>query len=76
MNESVNTDETVNDNQNVVDGWLRSVSPRPRRTNRIPLFACQECGKKFYNAESANRAVFGDNGCPKCGGSDIDVYVP
>lgn len=46
------------------------------QTKKIPLFACQECGKKFYTAESANRAAFGDNGCPKCGGSDIDMWLP
>jgi len=49
-------------------------SAMPEVRVKVPLFACQECGKKFYTAESANRAAFGDNGCPKCGGSDIDAY--
>lgn len=40
-----------------------------------PLFACMECGKKFYSAKAAEKASFGDNGCPGCGGSDIDVYL-
>lgn len=48
---------------------------RDKRIAREPLFACQECGKKFYTAASADRAAFGDHGCPKCGGSDIDIYV-
>lgn len=33
---------------------------------------CLECGKKFASAAAAEKAAFGDNGCPKCGGSDID----
>lgn len=45
------------------------------RAAKVPLFACQECGKKFYTAAAAERASFGDHGCPKCGGSDIDAYV-
>ena len=40
-----------------------------------PLFACMECGKKFYTTRAAERASFGDDGCPGCGGSDIDVYL-
>ena len=40
-----------------------------------PLFECQECGKKFYTTESAEKASTSDKGCPGCGGSDIDVYV-
>ena len=37
---------------------------------------CQECGKKFKSAGAAQRAAFGDNGCPKCGGSDVDYSLP
>jgi hypothetical protein len=44
-------------------------------TAREPLFECQECGKKFYTEKAAERASFGDHGCPGCGGSDIDIYV-
>ena len=39
------------------------------------LFACQECGKKFYNVKAAEKAAFGISGCPGCGGSDIDTYT-
>jgi hypothetical protein len=42
---------------------------------REPLFECQECGKKYYTAKAAERAMFSDRGCPGCGGSDIDTYV-
>ena len=33
---------------------------------------CLECGRKFATAAAAEKAAFGDRGCPKCGGSDID----
>jgi rRNA maturation endonuclease Nob1 len=33
---------------------------------------CQECGHRFPSAAAAERAAFGDDGCPGCGGSDID----
>ena len=39
-----------------------------------PLFACQECGKKFKTVKAAEKAAW--SGCPKCGGLDIDLYVP
>jgi hypothetical protein len=35
------------------------------------IFVCLECGKKFYSAKSAENAS--NNGCPKCGGVDIDL---
>ena len=35
------------------------------------MFACLECGRKFRTANAAYRAAM--NGCPKCGGVDIDV---
>ena len=34
-------------------------------------FACQECGRKFKTTKAAEKAAW--NGCPKCGGSDIDL---
>lgn len=37
------------------------------------LFVCLECGRKFSTAKAAERAV--DEGCPKCGGVDIDLAV-
>ena len=43
---------------------------------RKSLFWCQECGKAFTSVKAAERAAFGDEGCPKCGGSDIDCAPP
>lgn len=37
-----------------------------------PEFVCLECGHKFYSAQAAEAAAFGD-GCPDCSGSDIEV---
>jgi predicted nucleic acid-binding Zn-ribbon protein len=37
---------------------------------------CQECGHKFKTLAAAEKAAFGEKGCPKCGGSDIDVSPP
>lgn len=39
---------------------------------KTALYACQECGHKFYSLKAAEKASFGDAGCPGCGGSDID----
>ncbi len=55
--------------------YVWNVSPAAVKPNRVPLYACQECGRKFYSTAAAQRASFGDNGCPGCGGSDIDLYV-
>lgn len=49
---------------------------RTAKTKRKPLFACQECGKKFYTVTAAEKASLGPDGCPKCGGSDIDEVLP
>jgi predicted nucleic acid-binding Zn-ribbon protein len=35
------------------------------------MFVCLECRKKFRTTAAARRAV--DQGCPGCGGSDIDL---
>jgi predicted nucleic acid-binding Zn-ribbon protein len=35
------------------------------------MFACQECGRKFRTVAAAERAT--NNGCPGCGGCDIDL---
>lgn len=32
-----------------------------------------ECGHKFKTVKAAEKAAFGDKGCPKCGGADIDM---
>ena len=36
-------------------------------------FECMDCGKKFRTVRAAERAAFGDRGCPKCGSSDVDL---
>lgn len=36
-------------------------------------FHCLECGHGFGTVKAAERASFGESGCPKCGGSDIDM---
>jgi len=36
-------------------------------------YKCQECGRKFKTTKAAERAS--KNGCPKCGGVDIDLDV-
>lgn len=43
---------------------------------KVPLFECQECRKKFFTVKAAERASYSEKGCPGCGGSDIDLYVP
>ena len=35
------------------------------------MFRCLECGKKFRTVKAAERASH--NGCPGCGGVDIDL---
>lgn len=37
------------------------------------MYVCLECGKKFKTEKAAEKAV--DDGCPKCGGTDIDLEV-
>lgn len=52
-----------------------TAKPKPSKSKYVPLhaltFACMECGKKFKTAKAAERASY--NGCPKCGGCDIDI---
>ncbi|MEE8607856.1 MAG: hypothetical protein V3S55_09635 [Nitrospiraceae bacterium] len=36
------------------------------------LFQCLECGYRFPSTAAAELAVCGDDGCPGCGGTDID----
>lgn len=40
---------------------------------KLPEFECLECEKKFYTVASAEKAS--NDGCPKCGGCDIEIYV-
>lgn len=35
------------------------------------MFQCQECNEKFQTSKAAERAML--DGCPKCGGADIDL---
>jgi predicted nucleic acid-binding Zn-ribbon protein len=35
------------------------------------MFQCQECGRIFKTARAAEKASW--DGCPECGGSDIDI---
>lgn len=35
------------------------------------MFECLECGRKFATTAAAEKAA--NNGCPKCGGVDIDL---
>ncbi len=44
------------------------------RSNGNSGFQCMECGKRFRSAITAERAI--RNGCPGCGGVDIDIAVP
>ncbi len=39
-------------------------------------FYCQDCGHRFRTVKAAQKAAFGDNGCPRCGSSDVDVGPP
>jgi predicted nucleic acid-binding Zn-ribbon protein len=45
----------------------------PQPTGESIMFQCQECGKKFKSEGAAWRASM--NGCPNCGGTDIDLAV-
>lgn len=37
---------------------------------------CQECGYTFRSVAAAEKATYGNVGCPGCGGSDIDLSLP
>jgi hypothetical protein len=37
------------------------------------MWKCMECGRKFRTAKAVERAA--NNGCPKCGGVDVDLDV-
>lgn len=45
-------------------------------TSQHSGFYCQECGHGFRTVKAAERASFGERGCPKCGGADIDLGKP
>lgn len=52
--------------------------PQTAETKKVPKAAknwqCQECGKRM-TLKAAERVMYGADGCPKCGGADIDLAV-
>lgn len=66
--------------------WKPTVSERQkiaRLTGGSVVFAdvafyCQECGRKFRSVKAAEKAAekAANDGCPKCGGVDIDEGKP
>ena len=52
-------------------GLARKIGRASLDGNNDPEFACQECERKFRTVAAARRASL--NGCPKCGGLDIEV---
>ena len=48
---------------------MRAAPPTPT-TPDPRSFQCMECGRRL-STRAAERAAFGDFGCPGCGGSDI-----
>jgi transcription elongation factor Elf1 len=55
---------------------LHMTDEQKRNVDRIlkrfeQSFECMECGRKFRTLKAAERAY--TNGCPKCGGTDIDI---
>jgi predicted RNA-binding Zn-ribbon protein involved in translation (DUF1610 family) len=47
---------------------------KPTNPRAAKDFACQECGHRMTLAQ-AERASHNVQGCPKCGGADIDLCV-
>lgn len=43
------------------------------KTAKDSGFACMECGYRFKTIKAAEKASFGPDGCPQCGGADIDL---
>jgi Zn finger protein HypA/HybF involved in hydrogenase expression len=53
-----------------------NMETKKRNTKSVDSgFVCLECGHRFKTVEAAERAAFGDHGCPKCGSSDIDLHT-
>jgi predicted transcriptional regulator len=53
--------------------WVAVPSSTAKPANKV-VAVCLECGKKFHSLKAAKKAFFGPDGCPKCGGADIDAY--
>jgi hypothetical protein len=55
-------------------GWTKKRNnmkePVPSKVKPTALWVCLECGRKFRSTAAAERAAM--NGCPGCGGVDID----
>ena len=57
------------------DVYAAAIDDRDTRESRqecgrVALFECLECGRQFATVRAARKAV--DQGCPRCGGTDID----
>lgn len=53
---------------------LKELKKQGRKTSW--KWRCQECGYTFRSAVDAEKAAFGDRGCPNCGGVDVDMSLP
>ena len=51
----------------------RLIANRGKKTDWA--WRCQECGHKFRSLAAVQRASWND-GCPKCGGVDVDYSLP
>lgn len=64
-----------NADEDLAEYYEKTVKTSPGLERGKKIFSnswqCLECGKKFRDAASAERAVNG-SGCPGCGGTDID----
>lgn len=47
-------------------------TPRAKSRRSPKDWQCQECGHRM-TLRQAEKASFGPDGCPKCGGADIDL---
>ena len=63
----------ANDNIQSRNNRCGSIPPSPGFLRRFVMYECKECGKEFKTTKAAENASY--NGCPRCGGSDIDLKV-
>lgn len=53
--------------------YIACMTKTTKTTTKQPRdWRCQECGKQM-TMQAAERAMCGPNGCPGCGGSDIQL---
>ena len=64
-------DTLESENRRALLAEVRRVKAQKKK--RTAEFRCMECSQKFYSVRSAELASY--NGCPKCGGCDIDLNV-